>query len=141
MAASIAFHSSVSARESPGHARTTWYTYGGRTFTNSSSVVISSSSLNSSYLIVGGLVLVGIFLLSLGLYALDVYMTSLIDRYLLSQYGPNIYDQFTNTYDPSTDIGNIPYFAARQWKEMTATERIMGFIEAAREKFEAGGWL
>ena len=106
---------------------------------NETSVVLGPTDLNSStYLIVGAILLAGIFLLSIGLYALDVYVTSRIDRYLLDHYGPSIYEAFTGTYDPNEDLGNIPYLAAaaRSWTNMSATERIMKLINAAKAKFE-----
>ena len=62
---------------------------------------ISIPTGNSSLLIVGTLILGGLVIASVFLYALDVYATSQIDRYLYDFYGPELYDRYTNYYDPN----------------------------------------
>ena len=62
---------------------------------------ISIPTGNSSLLIVGTLILGGLVIASVFLYALDVYATSQIDRYLYDYYGPELYDRYTNYYDPN----------------------------------------
>ena len=41
---------------------------------------------------------------SVGLYALDIYATARIDQLLLEYYGPQIYERYTNIYEPNTNI-------------------------------------
>ena len=52
-------------------------------------------------MISGSLLFTGLLVASVGLYALDVYATARIDQLLLDYYGPQIYERYTNIYEPN----------------------------------------
>ena len=60
-----------------------------------------STSVWFHHFISGSLLFAGLLVASVGLYALDVYATARIDQLLLDYYGPQIYERYTNTYEPN----------------------------------------
>ena len=59
-----------------------------------------SSSLSTTTLTSGAVIVGGLFLLSVLLYMFDTWATARIDTMLLDYYGPDLYRKMTSSYDP-----------------------------------------
>ena len=60
--------------------------------------------LHRYFTISGTVLFAGLLIASIGLYALDIYATARIDQLLLDYYGPQIYERYTNFYDPNVRL-------------------------------------
>ena len=88
------------------------------------------------YLFTGSFLLAGLLIASLGLYALDVYATAKIDEILLEYYGPQLYDRYTNTYEPSVRLTATTaedYYGVRSLYGY----RLLGLLEQAHLAYGA----
>eukprot|EP00096_Caligus_rogercresseyi_P016816 TRINITY_DN981_c0_g1_i1.p1 TRINITY_DN981_c0_g1~~TRINITY_DN981_c0_g1_i1.p1 ORF type:complete len:249 (+),score=50.80 TRINITY_DN981_c0_g1_i1:69-815(+) len=109
---------------------------------------LSLGSFNSSVAITGSLIIGGLLVFSAVLYALDIYATSRIDRMLVDSFGPQIYNRFSNAYEPTdyadflagayadySDVGTYRRRRRRQATEGTKlspnNSRVMGLINLA----------
>ena len=59
-----------------------------------------SSSLSTTTLTSGAVIVGGLLLLSVLLYMFDTWATARIDTMLLDYYGPDLYRKMTSSYDP-----------------------------------------
>ena len=90
----------------------------------------------------GSLLLGGLLIASVGLYALDIYATARIDEFLLSHYGPELYDRYTTTFDPNQDDQNFIRFSATTEKEYYGYRslyglKILGWLAQAQQAYGA----
>ena len=87
-------------------------------------------------MISGSLLFTGLLVASVGLYALDVYATARIDQLLLDYYGPQIYERYTNIYEPNirlTATTENDYYGYRSLYGL----KILGWLEKAHLAYGA----
>ena len=73
----------------------------------------------------------------MGLYALDVYATAKIDQLLLEYYGPELYDRYTNLYEPPglrlTATTENDYYGYRSLHGL----QVLSWLDQAFKAYEA----
>ena len=76
---------------------------------------------------------------SLGLYALDVYATAKIDQILLEYYGPELYERYTNIYEPQDDKFRLTATTEKDFYGYRSLYglRILGWLEKAHLAYGA----